>query len=302
MKLPDAFARSLAERWLVVRWLGVLAICSSCAGSPHSPTAHPFSLSAPIAAELIAAELLPAEISTLGWDSLTGSPVVLLRELESGKVVPIWVGIAEGRAIAMALHGIEAPRPQTHDLMSNLIGELGAKLLEVWVHELRGDTYYGLLRLEVRGAREPLLVDTRPSDALALALRTGAPIRLARQIVDQAAPLDFQPPAASEQVVRAAGLTVTAVSDEVRRERGLPDLPGVLVVAVSGEAVASGLRVGDLVVELDGQPAAAPIALLDAVRRAPRGRPLRVTYWRDGEQRTSELPLGDPRSRLESQV
>jgi bifunctional DNase/RNase len=249
-----------------------------------------------------AVELLPAEISTLGWDGLTDTPVVLLRELDSGKVVPIWVGAAEARAIALALHGIEPPRPMTHDLMRNLIADLGARLLEVWVHELRGDTYYGLLQLEVKGAAEPLLVDTRPSDALALALRTGAPIRLAKHIVEQTPQLDFLAPEASEQVVRAAGLTVKAVSAELRRERDLPERPGVVVVAVDPQAAASGLRAGDLVLTFDGTPAATPLALLDAVRRAVAGQPLRITYWRDGEEHTAELHVGAPERPLGTPV
>jgi S1-C subfamily serine protease len=180
----------------------------------------------------------------------------------------------------------------THDLMSNLITGLGARLLEVWVHEMRGNTYHGLLQLEVRGSDEALLVDTRPSDALALALRTGAPIRIAKHIVDQTPELDFLAPQASEQVVRAAGVTVTAVSEELRREHGLPERPGLVVVAVNPQAAASGLRAGDLILAFDGAPATAPMALLDAVRRAVPGRALRVTYWREGEEHTARLAVG----------
>ena len=237
-------------------------------------------------------ELLAAEISTLGWDSLTDSPVVLLRELASGKVVPIWVGVAEARAIALALHGVEPPRPMTHDLMSDLITRLGAKLVEVWVHEIRGDTYHGRLQLEVSGSGEALLIDTRPSDALALALRTGAPIRIAKRIVDQTPQLDFLAPQASEQVVQAAGITVKAVSEELRREHGLPERPGVVVVAVNPQAAASGLRAGDLILAFDDTPATTPMALLDAVRRSVAGRRLSVTYWREGEEHTAWLDVG----------
>ena len=218
--------------------------------------------------------------------------MVLLRELASGKVVPIWVGVAEARAIALALHGVEPPRPMTHDLMSDLITRLGAKLVEVWVHEIRGDTYHGRLQLEVRGSDEALLVDTRPSDALALALRTGAPIRIAKRIVDQTPQLDFLAPQASEQVVQAAGVTVKAVSEELRREHGLPERPGVVVVAVNPQAAASGLRAGDLILAFDGTPATTPMALLDAVRRSVPGRRLSVTYWREGEEHTARLTVG----------
>jgi bifunctional DNase/RNase len=328
----ERFVGPRVVRRLVAGWAGAFLVCAACAGSSATPPAPaetsttpadgateaavllpapaeeppapdppapvdvppatPGDGAAPTVPHAPAVELLPAEISTLGWDGLTDTPVVLLRELASGKVVPIWVGAAEARAIALALHGIEPPRPMTHDLMRNLIADLGAKLLEVWVTELRGDTYYGLLQLAVKGSAEPLLVDTRPSDALALALRTGAPIRLAKQIVDQTPQLDFLAPEPSDQVVRAAGLTVKAVSAELRRDHDLPDRPGIVVVAVDAQAAASGLRAGDLVLAFDGSPAATPIALLDAVRRAVPGQPLRVTYWREGEEHVAELRVG----------
>lgn len=301
MRYHVPVARS--ARWLLPGSLAALALCLGGAvpplrapvpATPAPSTEVPSPASPPGATPPAnSADLLPAEIATLGWDALTDSPVVLLREIGSDKVVPIWVGTAEARSIALALQHIELPRPQTHDLMRNLISDLGAKLLGVRVHELRGDTYYGLLELEVRCASEPLLVDSRPSDALALAVRTGAPIRVSKQILDQTPALDFRPLEASEQVVRAAGLTVMAVSDEVRRQRGLPDRAGLLVIDVSADVAARGLRAGDLIVELNGQPAAAPIALLDAVRRSAPELPLRVTYWRDGEEHRVELPLAD---------
>jgi bifunctional DNase/RNase len=198
--------------------------------------------------------------------------------------------VAEARAIALAMHRIDPPRPQTHDLMRSLVESLGAKLEEVWVHELRGNTYYGLLRLRVRGQAEPLFVDTRPSDGLALAARTGAAIKLGKAIVERTPAVDFTPPEAADQVVQIAGLTAVAVSEEIRRQRSLPDRPGVLVVAVDAEAAAAGLDDGDFVVAVNGKPIATPMELLDAVRRrAAPHLPVRVTYWRAGEERTVDL-------------
>lgn len=233
--------------------------------------------------------MLPAEIATVGWDGLTNSPIVLVREIQSGRVVPIWVGVAEARAIAAALHGIEFPRPMTHDLMRNLVAELGATLEEVQISDLREGTYYGLLKLRVEGRSEPLMVDTRPSDGMALALRTGAELRLSQRILDQTPDYDFLAPDAGDQVVQTLGLTVVAASDEWREELDLPDRPGVVVTTAVGEAARRGLRRGDLIVEINGAVPDTPMAFLDAVRAAPPAAPVAITYWRAGEEHQVEL-------------
>jgi uncharacterized protein len=123
------------------------------------------------------------EVVGVGVDPATQSPVVLLREPATEGLVPIWIGTAEAEAIARSLHGVEMPRPMTHDLLASTIERLGARVVEVVVVEQRAGTYYGIIRL-VNGARgERVEIDSRPSDALALALRTGAPIRVARVLL-----------------------------------------------------------------------------------------------------------------------
>ena len=137
-------------------------------------------LGTPARAQPAAGDLVPVELSTLGVDGRSGSPIVVLRDPASGSVLPIWVGPMEAQAIALVLHGVVPPRPMTHDLMAKLISELHAELEEVIVTDLRNSTYFGVLRLRVAGEKKPRDVDTRPSDAIALALRAGAPIRVAR--------------------------------------------------------------------------------------------------------------------------
>lgn len=276
--------------------LGLLAGCSACTSSPAPDTAGAVPSPAP-AAELPPpaappdGDLLAAELSTVGWDALSGSPVVLLRELASGQVLPIWIGLAEARAIGLALHGIETPRPMTHDLMANLLSELGATLEEVVVTELRDGTYYGLLKLRVEGQDEPRWVDTRPSDGLALALRTGARIRVTAALVDDQPDFQFLAPEVPDQVVRVLGLTVRAATPELRAEHGLPERDGLVVVAASDEAARLGLERGDLIVDVNGRAPHQPLDLLEAIRDAP-DRVLTLTYWRDGEEHTVELEIG----------
>lgn len=245
-----------------------------------------------------AEDLVPVELSTVGLDRAAGAPVVLLREPESGQVVPIWVGVAEAQAIALALHGVAVPRPMTHDLMATLLSELRAKVEEVVVHDLRDNTYYGLVRLRAAGEEKTRDVDSRPSDALALALRTGAPIRLARKLLLAAPQFDFVAPDGPTQIVQVLGITVVSPTPALRKEFDLPDQAGVVVTNVFGRARdEEGLRRGDLIVEINGTPVREPIAFFQAIRAVSPGDPIKMTYWRDGKKSEIELPSDLPPAR-----
>ena len=230
------------------------------------------------------------ELSTVGLDGRTGAPVVLLRDPESGSVLPIWIGAAEAQAIALALHGVIMPRPMTHDLMASLLATLRAEVDEVVVHELRNNTYFGTVRLRVAGEKAIRDVDSRPSDAMALAVRTGAPIRVARKILMEPPDIDFIAPEGPNQIVQALGLTVAVASPSLRKEFKLEDRRGVVVTSALGVARDRGLRRGDLVTDVNGKPVDEPIAFFDAVRAAPPKSAVRITYWRAGKTRVVELP------------
>ena len=104
----------------------------------------------------------------------SSTPLLLLEEVSGNRVLPIFIGAPEATAIAYALQGIEAPRPMSHDLLGNVITALGAKLFSVEIVDLVENTFFASLRL-LRGAEE-IIVSARPSDAVALALRVGAPL------------------------------------------------------------------------------------------------------------------------------
>ncbi len=239
------------------------------------------------------------ELVTVGFDMLSQSPIVLLREPRDGKVVPIWVGIAEAQAISRALYGVVPPRPMTHDLMASLLRELDAELVEVVVNDMREHTYFGKLKLRVGRDRALRIVDTRPSDGLALALRTGATIHIADKILDATPEFGFVPPDEEQQVVRALGLTVVKPTPERLEEFDLPRRAGVLVLAVRDEAVDAGLRRGDLIIEVNGQVPAAPIAFFEAVRATRPGGEVRIRYLRDGNEHTATLRVREQPRRPE---
>lgn len=124
------------------------------------------------------------QIKGLMVDPVTNMPIVILKDASESRVLPIWVGIFEANAIALKVEEIATPRPMTHDLLCNLLEALGAKVEKIVVSDLRDNTYYALLHLLVGG--RSVAVDARPSDALALALRTGAPIFVEEAVLDSA--------------------------------------------------------------------------------------------------------------------
>jgi uncharacterized protein len=124
-------------------------------------------------------------------DPITNLPIILLRDRDGQRVLPIWVGASEANAIALQIENITTPRPMTHDLLRNVIHDLKAEIRKVVVSDLKDNTFYALIHLEVNG--EPLAVDARPSDAIALALRARAPIFVEDRVIDHAKTTDFAP-------------------------------------------------------------------------------------------------------------
>jgi len=138
---------------------------------------------------------MPKEVTVAGVtvDPVTKSPIVILRDPETGNVIPIWIGLLEANAIALALEGTELPRPMTHDLMKSILLATGTRLLEIEIADIRDSTYFALLHLEMHG--EDVRVDARPSDAIALALRCGARILVSETVFAQSS---IPAPAATE--------------------------------------------------------------------------------------------------------
>ena len=127
----------------------------------------------------------------------TNSPIVLLREREGERYLPIWIGAMEATAIAFALQGIVTARPMTHDLMKNILESVEAKVEKIVVNDLRDNTFFALIH--IRLGEEEITVDSRPSDAIALALRVGAPIFVEEDVVRRAKNVEVAPKEADDQ-------------------------------------------------------------------------------------------------------
>lgn len=121
-------------------------------------------------------------VGGLTLDPVTKTPIVILKDMDNKLNLPIWIGLLEATAMATELEGIKMARPMTHDLLNSILTEMGGSVKSVEITELKENTYYALIYLSIAG-RE-LAIDSRPSDAIALALRTKSPIYVAKAVLE----------------------------------------------------------------------------------------------------------------------
>lgn len=129
------------------------------------------------------------KIKGLVVDPISKMPIVVLEDLKSDKILPIWIGVFEANAIALTIENISTPRPMTHDLIKNFMNKLEISIEKVVVNDVRNNTFYALIYC--RHKDRPLIIDSRPSDAIALALRMNSPIFVEDEVVNKANSLKF---------------------------------------------------------------------------------------------------------------
>lgn len=145
-------------------------------------------------------EELLVEIKGLMLDPASNVPIVILRDTQSQLFLPIWIGVFEANAIALRIEGVEPPRPMTHDLLRLMVEQLGASVEKIVISDLRESTFFALIHLQHQGG--PVTVDARPSDAIALALRTNAPIYVLRGVLDKAQAAEMTAPVTDEEKLK----------------------------------------------------------------------------------------------------
>ena len=121
-------------------------------------------------------------VGGLTLDPVTKTPIVILKDTENKLNLPIWIGLLEATAMATEIEGIKMARPMTHDLLKTILGEVGCSVESVEITELKENTYYASVNLKLAGRQ--VIIDSRPSDAIALALRTKSPIYVAKAVLD----------------------------------------------------------------------------------------------------------------------
>ncbi len=129
------------------------------------------------------------KVSGLTMDPITNTPIVILKDLEEKKAIPIWIGIFEASAIATEIEKITFSRPMTHDLLNEILKVLRAVVLRVEIHDLRNNTFFANIQLLTEG--NVIVVDARPSDAIAIALRAGASIFVDTKVIEKSRTVDF---------------------------------------------------------------------------------------------------------------
>lgn len=133
--------------------------------------------------------LIQMKVTGLTIDPFTSMPIIILKDLDERSALPIWVGLIEASAIATELEHIHLTRPMTHDLLKNLLSAVEVKVERVVVHDLSDNTFYARVELDSSGKK--LALDARPSDAIAIALRTKAPIFVAKKVIDKSRKIDL---------------------------------------------------------------------------------------------------------------
>ena len=129
------------------------------------------------------------QIYGVSFDMVGKQPIVLLKTVDGNRFLPIWIGHPEAAAILMKLQGAQTPRPMTHDLLNDMLEQLDAKCERVSVTELRDNTFYASITISVNGSE--IEIDSRPSDAIALAVRCQAPIFAAEEVIDESS-IEFE--------------------------------------------------------------------------------------------------------------
>jgi bifunctional DNase/RNase len=136
--------------------------------------------------------MVEMKVEGLTLDPLTNMPIIILKDLAGDKALPIWVGYFEANAIALEIEKINTPRPMTHDLLNNIISSLQAKVKHILVTDLKDNTFFAEILVIQNGS--DMTIDSRPSDAIALALRSKSPIFVEEKVIEAAKSLDLPDP------------------------------------------------------------------------------------------------------------
>jgi uncharacterized protein len=223
------------------------------------------------------------EVANVGVDK-EGMPYVVLEDSSGGRVLPIMIGESEAQGIALELHGLNPGRPLTYDLIRNIIETTGNHVDRVEVNELHDQTYYATIILDHARHR----VDSRPSDAIAVALATNAPIYVAAQLFESGA-TDIRARQGTPRALHGLGLTVQELSPEMADYFAAKPGSGLVVADVSVEAGRAGVSRGDLLTKVDASQVRTLKDFSQNLARVTPGHPVKVTVERDGHPRQVTL-------------
>jgi bifunctional DNase/RNase len=235
-----------------------------------------------------AADEVEVTVRRVVLDQASNAPVVVLENEAQGRALPIWVGHFEAQAIAMELEGLSGPRPLTHDLLKTVVEELEAVVDRVVIDDFRGHTYYATIHLRAGGG--PVRIDSRPSDAIALALRVKRPIHVKAALLSGDGSIDLESSQSPEDVARVWGLTVQNVTRRLAECFDLSDAHGVLVSDVSPQAEATTVKRGDIITDVHGIRVQTVADLRTRAGGLDRSQPVYLGLRRQGVYLQVDLP------------
>ena len=267
----------------IILWLAALLICSS-----------PFRLAA--AQDESSVEM---KVKRVVLDPYSKTPVVVLETVKDQKPVPIWIGNDEATSIAMELEKLSAPRPNAHDLIRNILNGVGAALQRITITDLRNNIYYASLTLRLRGQEHQ--IDSRPSDAIAVALRLKAPIYASAKVLAKAQPLPAEEKNSQAQL-KKLGIQGQDLTAELASLLDLTAKSGVLVADVELGSAASeaGVQRGDIILKVNNRPFQKAADLEAFLEGASKGTPLSIELLRKGKTVALDLPSQRPPSEEKS--
>ncbi len=221
------------------------------------------------------------QVARVGFDDNTGSNYVLLLDASGARVLPIMIGESEATSILLALHGIKPERPLTHDLVRSIIGQTGNRVDRIVIVDMREEIYYATIYMD--GGR--YTIDSRPSDAIALAMNMNAPIYVNTKLFESAPAIGLVPGGKIPDITHALGLTVEQLTPDLATAFGESDGRGVLVSEVDSSAKRAGVARGDIVIKVGDHDVK---ALDDFNQQASqiKGGVVKLTLNRDGSNRT----------------
>ena len=266
--------KAVGARHLCLLLLAAIVAACSCSRSPSGSSA----------AAKVSPDAVKVQVARVGFDDETGSNYVLLLDEKQSRALPIMIGESEAQAIMLAMHGIKPERPFTHDLIRSIIGQTGNSVDRIEIADMRGEVYYATIFMD--GGRYS--IDSRPSDAIALAMGMNAPIYVNTKLLESAPAIDLGVAGKIPDTTRALGLTVEQMTPDLASAFGLPNGRGVLVSEVSPSAKKAGVARGDIVVKVGDREVE---ALDDFSRQAAQFRAggVKVTLNRGGSSRIVTL-------------
>ncbi len=225
------------KKWIILLWIIFNSI----------PLMNPLP---PLALE--EEEDLEVTVKGVNLNPMGESSLVVLVDLKGEMALPILIGFSEARAISLKINDIKTIRPLTHDLINNILNRLKAKLVRVLINKVEGDIIYSTLYFKLDGSE--ITVDSRPSDAIALALRAEAPISVSKEVL-RAVGVELGESGHENRLVMEQGLTVQKMTPLLAKHFGLESPKGVLIsdVKPGSPAEVAGLKTGDVIIEVNGQ-------------------------------------------------